>query len=215
MHSRMALYTYFPDLLKDIDIPIFYSPDTTTGRHQERVYNNKYFLLVSANRWDKNNLRAIIALDKLFSKGYLKDFEVKVTGIDSYKKLKHKIACPERFCFYGYVGHDELQQLYSDAYCLIYPSLNEGFGYPPLEAMSYGVPVISSSFSSIPEICDNASLYFNPFCIEEIENRILQISIPSIHNKYAKRSIEQQNKISMKQKEDLDKLIDFIYDDMY
>ena len=112
----------------------------------------------------------------------------------------------------GYVDDYDLQQLYHDAYCFIYPSLNEGFGYPPLEAMHYGVPVIASSFSSIPEVCGDAVLYTNPFSIEEIMNRILMMTDTNIHNKLKNKSLSQYKMITKKQKEDLDKLIDYIYD---
>ena len=103
------------------------------------------------------------------------------------------------------------EQLYHDAYCLIYPSLNEGFGYPPLEAMHYGVPVLASAFASITEICEGASIYFNPFSIEEIAARILYICNMDVHREYAKRGVNQFNKVATKQKVDLDALIDYLY----
>ena len=111
----------------------------------------------------------------------------------------------------GYVDDNVLHQLYHDAYCLIYPSLNEGFGYPPVEAMSFGVPVIASSFTSIPEICDYAALYLNPFSIEEIMNRIIKITDPIVHSDYAERARKRYAEVFKRQKEDLDALIDFIY----
>ena len=112
----------------------------------------------------------------------------------------------------GYVEDNVLCQLYHDAYCLIYPSLNEGFGYPPVEAMSFGIPVIASSFSSISEICDYAALYLNPYSIEEIMNRIIKISIPDIHAEYSERAKKRYADVYRRQKEDLDGLVDFIYD---
>jgi glycosyltransferase involved in cell wall biosynthesis len=137
--------------------------------------NNKgdYFLLVSANRWIKNNIRAILALDQLFSEAKLKDKKVVVLGLpnDHLVKLKNR----SKFVFKDYVEINELKDFYRHAYCFIYPSLNEGFGYPPLDAMKYGTPVLASAISAIPEVCNNAALYFNPFSIAEIRNRILQI----------------------------------------
>lgn len=61
-----------------------------------------------------------------------------------------------------------LSELYGGASAFVYPSLYEGFGLPPLEAMAYGCPVISSNTSSMPEVIDDAAEFFNPNSIEEI-----------------------------------------------
>lgn len=209
-HTSNAIKVYFPELTWQ-DIPVFYSPSTTEFNITENKYLSKYFLLVSGNRLEKNNLRAIIALDRLFTKGLLDGFSVKITGSKDASNFRYKIKNPERFEFMGYVDDVELDQLYHDAYCLVYPSLNEGFGYPPLEAMHYGTPVISSSYCSIPEVCGGASLYFNPFCIEEIENRLLQISNAECHDAQSILAFKQYIRITSKQNSDIDRLIEYIY----
>ena len=212
-HSRDAFKSYYILLFKEKDIPVFYSPSTIGNyRIERRSYNEKYFLIVSAGIWSKNGLRAIIALDRLFSAGMLQDYSVRITGSSSPSDYKYKLLNPDKFHFMGYVDDNVIHQLYHDAYCLIYPSLNEGFGYPPVEAMSYGVPVITSSFSSIPEICDYAALYLNPYSIEEIMNRVIKITIPDVHSEYSERAKKRYAEVYKRQKEDLDGLIDFIYD---
>lgn len=209
-HTSNSIKVYFPEM-REKNIPVFYSPSTTLYDIQERKYNKKFFLLVSGNRFEKNNLRAIKALDYLFSNNYLPDFAVYITGAKDASNYRYKIKNKERFNFWGYVDDLELEQLYHDAYCLIYPSLNEGFGYPPLEAMHYNVPVIASPYTSIPEVCQDSAIYFNPFSVQEIANRILQISDSDIHAEYSKKAQKQYLKITEKQTTDLDKLIDFIY----
>ena len=159
----------------------------------------------------KNNLRAIIALDRLFSNGQASDFRVKVTGIKDAKIFKYKIKNPERFDFLGYVDEQELDQLYHDAYCFIYPTLNEGFGYPPLEAMHYGVPVLTSANTAVPEVCGGSVIYFNPFSVEEIMNRIIQIIDKDIHEDYSIMAKDRYDIITKQQNQDLDRLIDYIY----
>jgi len=62
----------------------------------------------------------------------------------------------------GYVSDNVLADLYSGAKALVYPSKYEGFGLPPLEAMALGCPVITTRYTSIPEICGDAALYINP-----------------------------------------------------
>jgi glycosyltransferase involved in cell wall biosynthesis len=71
--------------------------------------------------------------------------------------------------FYHYSGDDKfLANLYTHATAFIYPSLYEGFGIPPLEAMSFNCPVVCSNVSSIPEVVGNAGEYFDPYTVESI-----------------------------------------------
>lgn len=65
--------------------------------------------------------------------------------------------------FGGYVGEESLRQLYTEAACLVFPSLGEGFGLPVLEAMACGTPVITASASSLPEVAGDASLMVDPY----------------------------------------------------
>lgn len=222
-HSKYSILSQFPQLKKS-KINVFYSPSTISTRIVKKINNGKkYFLMVSANRIDKNVIRGVIALDQMFSDGMLCDYEVIVTGYTNkhqkwWKQLLkpvkdffwYKIKNKDKFIFKDYVSEDELSSLYANAYALLYPSLNEGFGYPPLEAMYYGVPVVASAIASIPEVCGDAALYFTPFSIEEIKNRLLMISNPDIWESYKEKAIYQYKIIEKKQKEDLDKLIDFV-----
>ena len=67
-----------------------------------------------------------------------------------------------RMVLKGYLGKDELLSCYREAELFVFPSLYEGFGLPPLEAMSAGVPVIASGRASLPEILGDAAIYVNP-----------------------------------------------------
>ena len=209
-HTANVIKYFFPEL-KDKKIPVFYSPSTSSTNELQRVYNEKYFMMVSGNRCEKNNLRAIMALDRLFTMGYLYDFKVKITGAKDASNFRYKLMNKQRFEFLGYVDDNELEQLYHDAYSLVYPSLNEGFGYPPLEAMHYGVPVLASSYSSISEVCQGAAMYFNPFAVEEIANRLLQIADEDTHKRYSDLAAKQYLFITEEQVHDLDGIINYIY----
>jgi glycosyltransferase involved in cell wall biosynthesis len=74
----------------------------------------------------------------------------------------------------GYVNDSQLRALYENALCLLFPSFYEGFGLPPLEAMSCGCPVISSNKACLPEIYRDAALYFDPTSAEEIQKSITE-----------------------------------------
>jgi glycosyltransferase involved in cell wall biosynthesis len=73
-----------------------------------------------------------------------------------------------RVIFTGYVCDEELKVLYSACRCFVYPSLYEGFGIPPLEAMASGCATIVSNTSSLPEVCNDASLYVDPYDSQSI-----------------------------------------------
>ncbi len=58
---------------------------------------------------------------------------------------------------------------------LAYPSLYEGFGFPPLEAMQYGTAVLASNVSSIPEVCGDAALYIDPYDEKDISKKNINV----------------------------------------
>jgi glycosyltransferase involved in cell wall biosynthesis len=92
---------------------------------------------------------------------------------------------------------DLLGYLYGKAEALIYPSFYEGFGIPPLEAMSRGCPVICSNTSSIPEVVGNAGLYFDPHSVEAIADAMERVaSLPSLRSGLAARGRERAKEFS-------------------
>jgi glycosyltransferase involved in cell wall biosynthesis len=78
----------------------------------------------------------------------------------------------ERIVLTGYVTDAELASLYRNALTFVYPSLYEGFGIPPLEAMSLGCPVITSNTASLPEVCGDAAHYVDPRDVPGITDAI-------------------------------------------
>lgn len=73
------------------------------------------------------------------------------------------------------MSDEELAHLYSSATVFVYPSLYEGFGLPPLEAMSCATAVIVSYASSIPEVCQDAAIYCDPKKPEDIAEKIMSV----------------------------------------
>jgi len=71
-----------------------------------------------------------------------------------------------------FVKDYDLPLIYNSATCLIFPSIYEGFGLPPLEAMVYGCPVIASNSAAIPEVCGDAALYFDPLKVEDLVEKM-------------------------------------------
>jgi len=87
-------------------------------------------------------------------------------------QLIKKLGLEKDVIITGFVPDEELAALYSTAEVFVFPSLYEGFGIPPLEAMSCGCPVAAAGYSSLPEVLDQAALFFNPESVEEIAGAI-------------------------------------------
>ncbi len=77
--------------------------------------------------------------------------------------------------FTGFVSDGELRWLYEHCEAYVFPSLSEGFGLPPLEAMAHGAPVVSSDATCLPEIYGDAAYYFNPTDVEAIAKAISDV----------------------------------------
>jgi glycosyltransferase involved in cell wall biosynthesis len=91
------------------------------------------------------------------------------------------------------VSDELLAEAYAGAKLFVYPSLNEGFGFPPLEAMSVGCPVLASRVSSIPEVCRDAPFYFDPKDQDSF-NRALLVAIGDQAARH--RSIERGREVA-------------------
>lgn len=76
---------------------------------------------------------------------------------------------PSSICYAGRRSDAEIKSLYAGAFAYVFPSLYEGFGFPPLEAMCCGCPVIASNRTSIPEVCGDASMYFDPLSTDALK----------------------------------------------
>ncbi len=76
--------------------------------------------------------------------------------------------------FPGFIRDDDLASLYSAATLFVFPSLYEGFGLPPLEAMACGTPCVVSNSSSLPEVTGSAALLFNPTSLESFEDCVIR-----------------------------------------
>ncbi|MBT6229755.1 MAG: glycosyltransferase family 4 protein, partial [Candidatus Scalindua sp.] len=96
-----------------------------------------------------------------------KDYKLVIAGEKGwlykqiFKEVEHRDLKKE-ILFLGVVKDEDLPMLYNCADIFVYPSLYEGFGLPPLEAMACGIPVITSNTSSLPEVIGNAGIMVDP-----------------------------------------------------
>ena len=211
LFTKMVLYDIFKtDSI--LSMPIFITPSYYKPiKDFENIHNNRYILMVSPNRWIKNPIRAIQAMDRVFDNERFSDFKFVVVGLKGLRDIKIKVKNIDNFVFKDYVSEKELEELYRNCTCLLFPSLYEGFGMPPLEAMCYGKPVAASSYSAIPEVCGDGALYFNPYSTADIKRCIMSLLIDEdFYQECASKALNRFKYIYQKQSTDLDKYIDFV-----
>ena len=141
-----------------------------------KPYQGKYILYVG-NVKPHKNLNALVKsfgsiCDKiphdLIIVGKKEGF---ITGDEIVAKEAGRLG--GRVQFTGYVDDERLRQYFAHADALVFPSLYEGFGLPPLEAMAAGCPVLVSTAASLPEICGDAAVYCDPHRPEDIASKLL------------------------------------------
>jgi hypothetical protein len=220
LHSKYAINYFFPQLELS-KILVFYSPhkfvadtkyDEVSVLNKFSLKQNKYILLICGDRVEKGAYRACIALQQLFLAhgNSLNNIRVIVLGVSNTRHYRHITNNSEKFIFTDYVEAGVLEILYKNAFLFMYPTLDEGFGYPPLEAMKYGTLCACSANSSVTEVCGDAVLYFNPYDITEIGIRVLQSFDENIRTEKIKKMEDRFSCICDRQEKDVDGIADVI-----
>lgn len=149
----------------------------------KRIVNyldNKKFLFSLGHIEPRKNY---IQLVKAFKRIRLKhpDVYLVVAGkkAQGYKEFLKAISGEENIIYLDFVSRSTLLWLYKNATAFVFPSIYEGFGFPPLEAAALGTPSAVSISSCIPEICGDGALYFDPGNIDDIEKACERILIDS------------------------------------
>lgn len=160
----------------------------------------KYYLLLSANRSNKNPKHTFNAFRRFVECGH-EDVYLVTTGCKE-KMFENHIPL-------GYLSDNDLVMVMRYCYALLFPSFMEGFGYPPIEAMEYGKPVLCSNVTSIPEICGDAAIYFSPLYESDIF-RALHVLNDSNYSYYVEMAKMRYKEVNRRQNEDLKKLVKLI-----
>ncbi len=153
--------------------------ETKIATRKKYTEGKEYFMFIGSVHPRKNIGRLLQAFD-LFKKESGSDMKLVISGRmfwgkSKIQKILQSLTHKNDVIFTGRVDDHELHALLGSAFCLAYPPYFEGFGVPLIEAMNSEVPIISSHVTSLPEIAGNATLYFDPFSIEEIKNAMQTI----------------------------------------
>ncbi|WP_435008085.1 glycosyltransferase family 4 protein [Tundrisphaera lichenicola] len=119
------------------------------------------------------------------------------THVPELRETIERFGLGDRVHFTGFVPDLELAHLYRRAYALAQPSLMEGFGLPPVEAMACGTPVLCSTAGSLPEVVGEAGVYFDPTDIEAMTDAIQAlIADPAERDRLARVALERSGKFT-------------------
>ncbi len=172
------------------------SAEMATG--VRRGLDQPYVLFVGNRAFYKNFARLLLAMKKVTQSW--PELRILVVG-SSFSQTEQEwisaLGLEKRIAQVSEISDPELAGLYRDSEAFVYPSLYEGFGIPPLEAMACGTVVIAARSSSIPEVVGEDAILFDPYSTEELAVSILSLrEIGSSRSEYIRRGRERAMRYS-------------------
>jgi glycosyltransferase involved in cell wall biosynthesis len=153
-------------------------------RVRDRYQLNAPYVLYAGNIKPHKNLERLIEAFHMLRRGDLEHVKMLIIGdeISKYATLRravHRYKLHKHVRFFGFVPDKTLAVFYRLARAFVFPSLYEGFGLPPLEAMASGTPVITSNLSSLPEVVGDAALLIDPYDASAIADAMRRVLLDS------------------------------------
>lgn len=169
-------------------------------KRTDRPYHKPYLLFVG-NIKPHKNLSSLLQAFTLLKDEIPHDLVIvgnnKGFITEDRNVMQYAQTLGNRVFFTGYVDDALLKQYFAHADCFVFPSLYEGFGLPPLEAMACGCPTLVSNIASLPEVCGDAALYCDPYDTEDIRAKImLLLGSPSLRNALVTKGRERVKSFS-------------------
>ena len=177
--------------------------EASQARVRELMHGKPYLLSVSTIQPRKNYARLIEAFAKIANlQSLIPNLQLVIAGgrgwmfEEVFQTVEH-LGLQERVIFPSFFSDEDLPALYAGATLFVYPSLYEGFGLPIAEAMSCGVPIVSSNASSLPEVGGDAVIYFDPRNVDAMADAMQRVlSDESLRKDLRARGIEQAKRFS-------------------
>jgi len=163
-----------------VDKKIFYPREKLVSQTRLKKYGiNKPYILSVCTLEPRKNLEKLIDAFGLLDKKLLDQYQLVLVGKNGWNNdllmsKINKLKKSKRAITTGYVPDEDLPYFYSGAELFVYPSLYEGFGLPPLEAMASGCPVITSNISSLPEVVGSSEILVDSDSVKEIQQAIVK-----------------------------------------
>jgi glycosyltransferase involved in cell wall biosynthesis len=184
------------------------SENEKTTIQQKHTNGNPYFLFIGTLHPRKNLVNLFKAFNE-FKKQTNSDFKLLIVGKKMWwtteiENTFNQLQFKNEIIFAGRVSDVDLYKITASAYALTYVPIFEGFGIPLIEAMSCGVPVITSNITSMPEVVEDAGILVDPFSINNIAKAMINISKNSeLRNQLVEKSLLQAKKFSWEKTGDL------------
>ncbi|MDH3327708.1 MAG: glycosyltransferase family 4 protein [Desulfobulbaceae bacterium] len=170
-----------------------------------KIPEGRYLLTLATVEKRKNLQTSISCFRKIIQEPGFADLYFVMVGTRGWKikevlaEIEDDPVLRDRVIFTGFVPDQYLSAIYSGAEAFIYPSLYEGFGLPPLEAMQCGLPVIVSNTSSMPEVIGDAGILVDPLDKDQICDAMLTLlQDKNLHMQYAEKGLARAHKFSWK-----------------
>ena len=171
--------------------------------YKVRLFNRPYILYVGSER-PRKNLGRLFEAFAVIRKEFPELLLVKVGVAGRTREYRQEtmrkldsLRIDQAVIFVEYVSELDLAYYYSSAALLAYPSLYEGFGFPPLEAMACGCPVVTSDTSSLPEVVGEAGIMFNPYDTDSLVEAMRKVLTDSeLRDDMVRKGLEQAKKFS-------------------
>lgn len=150
-------------------------PNNILNKTKQKFNLPDNFLLFVGSIEPRKNLLTLLKAFNSLQEEIKQKYPLFLVGASGWKNedILQEINQSPHINYIGYIKDEELPHIYNLATVFIYPSLYEGFGIPPLEAMACATPTIVSNTTAMPEICQDATLYINPADTSDIKDKIL------------------------------------------
>jgi glycosyltransferase involved in cell wall biosynthesis len=175
------------------------------ARVRERYQLNHRFVLYVGNIKPHKNLVRLIEAFSALRTGELEDVKLLIIGdeiskLPSLRRAVHHHKLHKHVRFLGYLSDETLGILYRLAAVFVFPSLYEGFGLPPLEAMACGTPVVTSNLSSLPEVTGGAAELVDPYDVGSIVSGIQRVlNDPALAAQMRRKGLARAREFSWEQ----------------
>ena len=172
-----------------------YCKDESAKYIADKFKTSENYILTVGTVQPRKNIEGLLKAFRVLLDDFNIDSQLLIAGgkgwqdskiFETYKKLRFT---ERQVKFLGYVPDEDMPRLYSGAELFVFPSFYEGFGLPPLEAMAFGCPIITSNTSSLPEVVGDAGIMVGPSDTRGLAKAIMEV----LSNKKIKNDLEQKS----------------------